>query len=1319
MSGQNEVYMNMQEEEEQSESADEYVYNGNHAHPHPHPHPHSHPPPSHPHPHHHPALHARHGMHPHNHPHPHPHPAIHHPPQHGHPPHPPMPFYDYGPPPPPGHPGIFDPYFHPPPGIYNEVDSQPQPQPQLQHQHQHQHQQHQQQQQNEVLNQPVQVQGDEDVDVHAYAIEYPPPVGHDEHNISREDDLQQQQQQTQTQTHEMHHPMQEQHPPINLNVNVNVNVNTAEDPLHHNQQQQHHPHPHPYFMPPPPPLPPPQGQGQHHNQANLNVNAHPISSPGRALPEGLIPVPIPVSVPPLPLYEQMPPPGPHPPPPPLPLPLQPPHTPLVQVHNRPLPLSLPLPLPLPHEPNFEGLPLPISRKKVSSIEAWNSKFDQLSQFQLTHGHVDVPQTYKTNKSLGKWVGKQREHYKIFCKNRTVSAEDEHEHAHEQRKSCPLTEERVQRLVSLGFRWVMGKGQYGKYHGIFDGSCTMKERWEEKFALLAQFKEVYGHLDVTTVLSASVGGKSSTSASAAITTDITIASATATATATVTAAVQIPGISFGHDKDETGMATIAAIDSCVEADGGTNNAGQDDQGEAPLPLHEQNELSAPQEQNIGHVNNEVDIFGNLTGDIGGGSNKSPEFSQMNDEQIKSLSRWIKFQRQKYNDVQNQKVVAGQELEDRFRRLVNLGLDLAQQTNISNAPSGSADQFSTDIEHENNVWEVRFLELCEYVKTHGDAKVVTTNSRNYPHLLRWVQAQREFYRTSMMQRRSDVEDMTSEKRKTKCSMSRPNPLTSDRIDRLEKIGFHFQPLENRFEERVEQLSEFIRKRGHMKVRYSDSRQLYEWINRQRAFFRDFMEGKGGDDTQRPHQMTLERVTRLGKINFVWDYRFEDIKSECVKAAVESAENWNKGKKLLKAFEGTQEAQLDTYDTTSDRPAQPDTTIAATTIAANSDSLFGEQSREEFGVVDSIETEEQRQILDFYYHPRPKHNLMIFNQSDRVEHVENMLDPGKKTNIEIEKDDSNIQSPSKVNTHGHKKGSKPELWQKHFQQLRDFFLTNGHCRVPGRFTSNPKLGVWVKLQREDYRRMREQKPSPMCQYRIIQLEKLRFEWSVFNMEERRNSWNIRFDELKVFKEKNGHCNVPQKSGTLGKWVSKQRDNFRNKSPKLTQERIDKLEALGFKFFVGKGKSSRSWDAFYDAAKVFRDRYGHTHIPLCYPNDPKLGRWAYQQRLNYFKRKNGQGSNDVTKKRLARLEKIGFAFHVKGKGATKRAKKHILKVDISNGRCTKRTKIDNSEAFSGDLNTKHDKEDGIQNITENSTEKTLEHVLEYLGTGELPVEM
>ena len=78
-----------------------------------------------------------------------------------------------------------------------------------------------------------------------------------------------------------------------------------------------------------------------------------------------------------------------------------------------------------------------------------------------HGHVDVPQTYKDNKSLGKWVGKQREQFKVYFKN-VHSPPDEV-------VSCAMTEERMRRLNEIGFKWSMGKGQYGMF--MFIHACV--------------------------------------------------------------------------------------------------------------------------------------------------------------------------------------------------------------------------------------------------------------------------------------------------------------------------------------------------------------------------------------------------------------------------------------------------------------------------------------------------------------------------------------------------------------------------------------------------------------------------------------------------------------------------------------------------------------------------------------------------------------------------------------------------------------------------------------------------------------------------------
>jgi len=226
-------------------------------------------------------------------------------------------------------------------------------------------------------------------------------------------------------------------------------------------------------------------------------------------------------------------------------------------------------------------------------------------------------------------------------------------------------------------------------------------------------------------------------------------------------------------------------------------------------------------------------------------------------------------------------------------------------------------------------------------------------------------------------------------------------------------------------------------------------------------------------------------------------------------------------------------------------------------------------------------------------------------------------------------------------HKKGTKPHLWQQSYEKLVEFQQKNGHCKVPGRYPPDPKLGVWVKLQREDFKHLQEGKPSPMNAYRIGLLEKIGFDWTLLPVTDRINSWNARFAQLKEFKSQYGHCNVPQQyppNKPLGKWVSKQREAYRAfaqwKPTSLSKEKIKLLETLGFQFKVGRGKATRTWDSYMEDLISFKEKYGHTNIPLCYTADPSLGKWAYQQRFNMKKRLSGKATNGMIKKTLRKAE-------------------------------------------------------------------------------------
>jgi hypothetical protein len=130
------------------------------------------------------------------------------------------------------------------------------------------------------------------------------------------------------------------------------------------------------------------------------------------------------------------------------------------------------------------------------------------------------------------------------------------------------------------------------------------------------------------------------------------------------------------------------------------------------------------------------------------------------------------------------------------------------------------------------------------------------------------------------------------------------------------------------------------------------------------------------------------------------------------------------------------------------------------------------------------------------------------------------------------------------------------------------------------------------------------------------------------------------------------------LGKWVSKQRDFYREmhtgKSNRMTKEKIAKLLGIGFRFYIGKGKALRTWEIYYNALVQFKEKYGHTNIPLGHKDDPNLGRWAYQQRLNFANHfVLGRSITAKVRQRLDQLKTIGFNFHVDKKDTVRRPSK------------------------------------------------------------------
>jgi len=120
----------------------------------------------------------------------------------------------------------------------------------------------------------------------------------------------------------------------------------------------------------------------------------------------------------------------------------------------------------------------------------------------------------------------------------------------------------------------------------------------------------------------------------------------------------------------------------------------------------------------------------------------------------------------------------------------------------------------------------------------------------------------------------------------------------------------------------------------------------------------------------------------------------------------------------------------------------------------------------------------------------------------------------------------------------------WEGLYLDLKEYQETNGHLCV--RKEKNLKLYNWIEKQRKE--------KHILNPHQIEKLSKLNFVWT-----QNESLWEVKFFELKDFKEEFGHCKVAakyNKNKSLGAWVS----TMRCSKNKLSQDKIDKLNDLGF---------------------------------------------------------------------------------------------------------------------------------------------------------------
>ena len=210
---------------------------------------------------------------------------------------------------------------------------------------------------------------------------------------------------------------------------------------------------------------------------------------------------------------------------------------------------------------------------------------------------------------------------------------------------------------------------------------------------------------------------------------------------------------------------------------------------------------------------------------------------------------------------------------------------------------------------------------------------------------------------------------------------------------------------------------------------------------------------------------------------------------------------------------------------------------------------------------------------------------------------------------------------------------VWTEAFQKTLKYMKETGNANCPERHITKDgyALGYWQQRQRKAHNK------GKLSKKRIKRLDDIGF---IFVKDDvRKVVWNKRFQKtLKYMKETgNANCSNDYKTKDgypLGRWQQDQKDNYKNGT--LSEERIKKLESIGFIWYVKIEKMKQRWTEGYQETLKYMKETGNANYPTTnYQNiqgfDLKI--WQQLQKENY---KNGT----LSKEKIEKLENIGFIF-------------------------------------------------------------------------------
>ncbi len=403
----------------------------------------------------------------------------------------------------------------------------------------------------------------------------------------------------------------------------------------------------------------------------------------------------------------------------------------------------------------------------------------------------------------------------------------------------------------------------------------------------------------------------------------------------------------------------------------------------------------------------------------------------------------------------------------------------------------------------MWDEQLSELQAFMAQHGHCDVPTGYPEN-PKLAKWVTEQR--------------------------GTRKENSLSSDRISRLDALGFEWDPFSAVWDEQLSELQAFMAQHGHCDVPtgYPENPKLARWVSGQR---------KAGKEDKLPP----DRISRLDALGFewdpfsaVWDEKFAELQAFKDQHGHSNVpDGYPENPKLAKWVQVQRQSRKEDK-LPPDRISRLDALdLAWDPLAAAWDEKIAE--------LQAFMAQHGHCNVPRSHAENPELGRWVGTQ--RRARKENRL---------------SSERISRLDALGFEWDPLAAAWDEQFAALQAFMAQHGHCNVPRSHAENPELGRWVETQRG------RSKANRLSSERISRLDALGFEWDPLSA-----AWDEKFAELQAFKDQHGHCNVLRghsEDAELGMWVSRQRKALKANS--LSSERISRLDALGFSWTPGRSE-------------------------------------------------------------------------------------------------------------------------------------------------------